>query len=241
MGWSSYRATHYTKSGAVDRKAECDAVFVDGLNRGHYRVEKSVMVGVVYYAAIRKLKQGILDKSGKHMKDADGKYLYEDIPEKEQKVGAVVLLTSTENNHGFNFSYKDMDETMGPNYYDCPASILKLLTPTENETAKIWRERCVLHAQAQRIIKNCPVGTILEYTNSHGEAISIRKRAASYQFKGPWWYCEKHGGYVKSSHIPDSFLLNGKEWSIENKESNNVTLEEEPEQLTLDLDGHDEY
>lgn len=31
------------------------------------------------------------------------------------------------------FGYKDMSETMGPYNYDCPARILDLLTPTDNE------------------------------------------------------------------------------------------------------------
>ena len=48
MGWTSYHATHYSKTGTIDRKAECDGYFMEGLNRGHYRVEKSAMVGSVY-------------------------------------------------------------------------------------------------------------------------------------------------------------------------------------------------
>lgn len=38
--------------------------------------------------------------------------------------------------------YKDMDETMGPFFYDCPEHILNLLTPTKNEEAKSWRDKC---------------------------------------------------------------------------------------------------
>lgn len=40
MGWTSYHATYY-KNGKVDRKAECDAYFMEGLNTGWYRVIKS--------------------------------------------------------------------------------------------------------------------------------------------------------------------------------------------------------
>lgn len=57
MGWTSYHATHYKKNGTIDRKAECDAYFMDGLNAGHYRVVKSALVGSVYYAAIETLKR----------------------------------------------------------------------------------------------------------------------------------------------------------------------------------------
>ena len=40
MGWTEYLATHYTKSGQIDRKAECDAYFMESLNRGYYKVRK---------------------------------------------------------------------------------------------------------------------------------------------------------------------------------------------------------
>ena len=66
MGWTSYHAEHY-KNGKIDRKAECDAYFLEGLNRGHFDVLKSSMVGSTYYAAIKPLK-----KSGG--KDENGNY-----------------------------------------------------------------------------------------------------------------------------------------------------------------------
>ena len=56
MGWTSYHATHY-KNGKVNRKAECDAYFTEGLNEGFYRLEKSTMIGSVYYAAVTGLKR----------------------------------------------------------------------------------------------------------------------------------------------------------------------------------------
>lgn len=48
----------------------------------------------------------------------------------------------------FNFGYKDMDETMGPGYDDCPAKVYALLTPLEEaglsddslKWAAGWRE-----------------------------------------------------------------------------------------------------
>ena len=36
-----------------------------------------------------------------------------------------------------------LDETMGPNEASCPETILKLLTPTQNEHALDWRKRCL--------------------------------------------------------------------------------------------------
>lgn len=45
MGWTGYYATHY-KNGKIDRKAECDAYFMEGLNRGNFKVLKSTMKGL---------------------------------------------------------------------------------------------------------------------------------------------------------------------------------------------------
>lgn len=42
----------------------------------------------------------------------------------------------------FNFGYKSMEESMGPNEAECPARILDLLTPTDSEYAKEWRAAC---------------------------------------------------------------------------------------------------
>ncbi len=51
---------------------------------------------------------------------------------------------------GFNFGYKDMDESMGPFLYNCPERILNLLTPTEYESARDWREKCRQRLAARR-------------------------------------------------------------------------------------------
>ena len=42
----------------------------------------------------------------------------------------------------FNITTKEMSEDMGPFYYDCPARILDLLTPSDHTEAVLWRERC---------------------------------------------------------------------------------------------------
>ena len=45
-----------------------------------------------------------------------------------------------ENNNNFGLKY--LDETCGPYAFDCPESILNLLTPTDNEYANNWRKQC---------------------------------------------------------------------------------------------------
>lgn len=42
----------------------------------------------------------------------------------------------------YNFTYKAMDETVGPNAADAPSKVLDLLTPTTHEFANQWRARC---------------------------------------------------------------------------------------------------
>lgn len=163
MGWTSYHASHYkTIKGnrVVDRKAECDAYFMEGLNRGHYNVLKSAMVGSTYYAAVQIMKKYI-------GKDENGKSIYEDLPENERHIFAAIFLTYTDMKDHFNFGYKDMSESMGPYKYDCPKGILDLLPPTDNEYALEWRKKCYERIEAKKnpnALKNLPIGTKIKVT-----------------------------------------------------------------------------
>lgn len=158
MGWTSYNATHYKYVAGrkvVDRKAECDAYFMEGLNRGHYNVLKSAMVGSTYYAAVQIMKKYVGE-------DENGKSIYEDLPENARETFAAIFLTSTNMKDYFNFSYKEMTENSGPYKYDCPKGILDLLPPTDNEYALNWREECYKKIAAKKdpnALKNLPVGT----------------------------------------------------------------------------------
>lgn len=101
-------------STATERKAYLDNQVYKWSNDSH-TVLKSAMVGSVYYAAIRNNQTG--------------------------EVWAAVCLT-TNSKKDAEFCYKDMDETAGPVESKCPAGILNLLTPTNNEYALKWRDRC---------------------------------------------------------------------------------------------------
>lgn len=156
MGWTEMRATHY-KNGKVDRKAECDGYFLEGLNKGFYDVLKSSMVGSTYYAAVKPLK-----KSGG--KDDNGEYIYIDIPVNEQRVFGVIFLTSTNMKDYYNFAYKDIDESCGPFQCDCPKGILDLLSPTDNEYALEWRKACrenLAKKKSPNAFNKLPVGTVI--------------------------------------------------------------------------------
>lgn len=190
MGWTSYHATHY-KNGKIDRKAECDAYFLEGLNRGHFDVLKSAMVGSTYYAAVKPLK-----KSGG--KDENGNYIYVDMPKEEQKTFAVVFLTSTNMRDYYNFSYKDMCESMGPYECDCPKNILDLLGPTDNECANEWRKVCYdRHINKKQSKTNStsrlPVGSVIKVTMpcitslyKEGDVVTLTKGYV-YGLKRPVW------------------------------------------------------
>lgn len=202
MGWTGYVATHTYKDGQINRKKECDAYFTDGLNQGFCRIEKSVMKGSEYYAAITDLKREMKDSDGNVIKDTNGNVLYENIPKEEQKTFAVVFRTAVQ---GKMFYYKPMPESVGPCYYGCPNTILDLLSPTDSEFANEWRMRC-RNLNAKPSLSKLPIGTKIKYM-SKGEEIILEKRRPAYQFKSPWWYHQKSGGYAKKKDIPKDFEI----------------------------------
>ena len=201
MGWTSYHAAFYDKRGQVDRKTECDQYFEGYPNTGHYKVLKSAMKGKVYYGAIKKLLRYVGE-------DENGKSIYEPLPEDEQKVFAVVFLTSVDSKDYFNFAYKDMDESMGPCYYDCPKSILDLLSPTDNEYALNWREKCrerIAKEKEGLSLSKLPVGSKIRFLRGNGTMMELVKHPAAFQFARPFWYNPEGNGYVSAKHIPATF------------------------------------
>lgn len=189
MGWTSYNATHY-KKGKIDRKAECDAYFMEGLNKGHFNVLKSAMVGSTYYAAV----QGIVKNVGKN---ENGETIYEPLPENERTTFGVVFLTSTDARDYYNFSYKDMDETCGPGCCDCPKGILDLLSPTDNEYANEWRQACyenIAKKKNPNSLSKLPVGTEIQVTMpfdtkyfSKGDVVKLIKKKNWHNTRTMWY------------------------------------------------------
>lgn len=203
MGWTGIHATHYKRKNGkqvVDARAECDDMWSH--DHGRFKVLKSAMIGSVYYAAIaicRKWEEGT-----EHIPEN-----LVDISESEREVFGVVFLTSVKNSDYFNFSYKDMDETCGPYEVKCPMSIIKLLTPTDNERANEWRRNCKEYAESKKSpnsLQNLPIGTKIKYNDGIGEVI-LEKRAPAYQFKTPWWYNAEKDVYVSKKYIPKDFEI----------------------------------
>lgn len=104
MGWDYTHATHYTRTGAIDRKAEIDELYTWQNDTRKAEVVRSAMVGGTYYAAV---KVTILSTG-------------------EAETTAAVALTHTNSRDYFNFGVKTMSETSGPCEDRCPASILSL-------------------------------------------------------------------------------------------------------------------
>lgn len=92
MGWDYTHATHYTRTGAIDRKAEIDELYTWQNDTRKAEVVRSAMVGSTYYAAIKitELSTG------------------------EAETAAAVALTHTNSRDYFNFGVKTMGESSGP-------------------------------------------------------------------------------------------------------------------------------
>lgn len=203
MGWTSYEAKYFNKSGTINRKKECDAYFEEGLNSGYYKVMKSSIKGSIYYAAIKGLKRYKKDEFGKIEKDDFGKEIVEAIPNKEQVIFGVVFRTAVSGTK--TFYYKPITEDMGPCYYDCPKNILDILSPTENKTALEWRDKCYKKISKPSLGK-LPIGTKIKF-ESNGKEIILTKKEPSYQFKTPWWHCESTNTYFIKKLIPENFTV----------------------------------
>ena len=183
MGWTEYRATHY-KKGNVDRKAEMDERWTQTEHDGYPQltVLKSSMVGSTYYGAIEIKRNGNVEK-----------------------VFGVVCLTTVTDKHWI--CYKDMDETMIPYNYDCPISILNLLTPTDNENANEWRRLCREHKEKKKThnLGSLPIGTVIKWTDWQGNEHKAFKHERAYQFKTPFWMHIDGDCYIKKNAIPSNW------------------------------------
>lgn len=90
MGWDYTHATHYTRTGAIDRKTEIDELYTWQNDTRKAEVVRSAMVGSTYYAAIKitELSTG------------------------ETETAAAVALTHTNSRDYFNFGVKTMGESI---------------------------------------------------------------------------------------------------------------------------------
>lgn len=91
-----------------------------------------------------------------------------------------------------NFCYKGMSEDEGPYFHACPARILDLLTPTENQYALEWRSKCrqnLAKAEAKKARK-IGVGSILSYGGMRYTVLDVFPR-------GYLKVCDKNGVHFR--------------------------------------------
>lgn len=141
-------------------KAYLDDQFTYAGEHANLRVLRSALVQMKrYYAAVERIDEN--DK---------------------RRVFAIVCLVNynLRAKDGYIFGYKDMDESMGACETDCPSAILDLLTETDSEYAKQWREDC-----RKRLKKRTPVAgemivlaTPLKFTDG---AVLSRFRIVAHQ------------------------------------------------------------
>lgn len=184
MGWTGYTAMIYKRNGEIDRKAELDHELFHGSGDGCHKLLKSTMVGSVYYAAARSPRGHVY--------------------------GLVVLTRSDRSmKNGCNFFYKDMSEDMGPCYYDCPASILDMLSETDNEYALNWRTNCRKQLEQKKSptsLSKLPIGARIQFSRAD-TVVTLEKHAPAYQFKHPFWYNRENNTYMPKTRIPDNYQV----------------------------------
>lgn len=190
MGWTGIYHFEIDNRGNVDRKATLDREFNKWSGKKQSGVEftteniKSAMRGNTYYSAMRTAY-------------SDGSI----------EIWALIIITSVNNSRGYKeFMYKEMSEDMIPGYYDCPVSILNLLTETDNENANIWRENCRKNREKKNNswLRKLPEGGRIIWTRYDGKQYTVVKHPAAYQFKTWFWYCPETGKYIKKSLITEN-------------------------------------
>lgn len=188
MGWTFQPAKHYNNAHKIDRKAECDDLIN---NSGTLRVEKSAIVGAIYYAAVT--------RTGKHENGG----IVALSPDEQHTFGAVIR-TSVRSNDYYNFGYKEMDESMGPYQYDCPKSIIELLSPTNNQYALEWRNNCLQRTTDKATeLRNLPIDTVIETPDGY----RYIKRPAGHQFKKPYWFDTNRNVYIPKKYIKEYKII----------------------------------
>lgn len=132
MGWTSYRID---KNETIDQTMRREFTqSSQGGTRSAWDVIHSATVGAVWYAAIRRTDYDTSTPDGSTR-------------ERVTYYGAVCLTQrkTPKGSDRTEFFYKDMDESVMPYYFDCPARILDFLdthAPVTEGNAQAWRARC---------------------------------------------------------------------------------------------------
>lgn len=190
MGWTGILNAITKDNGSIDRRATLENIFGSWSNGDKTtKMLKSGMNGTTFYAAM------------------------ETTTPTAREVWALVVLTSVS---GREFCYKEMDETEGPYKYDCPAAILNMLTPTENENANAWREECRKQAAEKRkkgaTIPRSATEIYITFKRDNNAA-KAGETGTVYRRFDKWVYTDASGQSWRISaamlHNPDFLTVNG--------------------------------
>lgn len=133
MGWT-YTTRHYGQT--VQQFFERSFNHDDGKGRSGKVLRCSATYNVAYMAYEVKYpdKDGTVENDGTIVPFS---------PAKTEVIALVCLIQHVPKaKDGYNFGYKDMEESMGPCERRCPKTILEMLTPTTSEYAIEWRKDC---------------------------------------------------------------------------------------------------
>lgn len=112
-------------------------------------------------------------------------------PGKEREVIAVVCLLDYRPKDRQPFGYKTMDESVGPNECACPERIFKLLTPTEHEYAKSWRERVKAVYAMRKRLRGLKIGQLLAYLDKQYRVCQVKPRVLAEGENGVTYHFKK--------------------------------------------------
>jgi len=162
----AYLDAQFTYEHAYDAKGERLSIgpedpLPDGaIRRGLRVIASSCLRNKVWYAAIAHVENGV-----------DG-----------QIFAAVCLVQwNPRARDGYVFGYKDMDETACPNEAECPERILRMLDPTDNHSALVWRRRCIRNLmRGSRMLEDgmhIRLASKIRFTDGYeGDEFFIRKQ-----------------------------------------------------------------
>jgi hypothetical protein len=116
----------------------------------------------------RELGEGLIDISQKGWSTAYAAYRT-----KDGKVCGFVIHIQNNPRDYFNFTYKEVDEGMGPYECECPKRILDLLSPSEDlytgsslEYSKRWRDECRKNLERKKTLPKVSTGARYEMITS---------------------------------------------------------------------------
>jgi hypothetical protein len=105
---------------------------------------------------------------------------------------------------GYNFGYKDMEECMGPYESKCPETILKLLTPTTNESAIEWRARCWERINKRKNAPKVHKGDWIKFsqplTFASGITLDCLQWVSGSKFSGPGYGLYRISNWKEREH-----------------------------------------